>query len=123
MGVSNNECVIATILVDGDELDKVKKWVAALSPKQQSLFAFIVGFKTSVVTVFMAPCGDKKGHDEDIEATALREDFITLLKSFDDEEDGGWNPFKWIEVGYGEYGQKVLRGNCGECVGPYLDDQ
>ena len=29
--------------------------------------------------------------------------------------DDGSNPWSFVEVGYGEFGQKVLRGNCKNC--------
>lgn len=61
-------------------------------------------------TIFLAPGGSKKGWPEDRKQKILRDKFIEKIKSYNYEE--GDSPFSWVEVGYGEYGQKVLQGNC-----------
>ena len=75
----------------------------------------ITGDQTAVLknnkqTIIMAPDGSKKGWDVAIEGERIRDMFIKKLESFDYED--GSNPFDFVEVSYGEYGQKVLRGNC-----------
>lgn len=112
MGVENNECVIATTW-DEKAIRYIKDWVETLDKPSQSLFAFILGTANNKVTIFLAPSGSKKGWDEDIAAAKLRERLIEKIQLFDYSD--GSSPFDWVEVGYGEFGQKVLRGNCKNC--------
>lgn len=110
MGVENNECVIATTW-DNKAMDKVKQWVAKINSESwQSLFVFVPGIVNDKETVILAPCGSKKGWEEDKEIEYLRNSFIEYLETFNYED--GSNPFDYVEVGYGSFGQKVLRGNC-----------
>ena len=109
MGVKNNECVIATTW-NQDVAKAIKKWCGDLLELQQSLFAFVPALMNDKETVFLAPCGSKKGLAVDEEATELRNIFINFLETFN--YDDGSSPIDWVEVGYGEFGQKVLRGNC-----------
>lgn len=109
MGVENNECIIATTW-DEESMDKVRKWVKKLSKQSQSLFAFVPSVINSKITLFMGPDGSKKGWDLANNYEEIRNNLIEFLKKFDYED--GSSPFDYIEVGYGEYGQKVLRGNC-----------
>lgn len=117
MGVENNECVIATTF-DMGAIQSVKKWIAELSKEEQSLFAFIPCICNGKMTVVLGPDGSKKGWPTSNKGFELRDKFVAKLISFNYED--GSNPFEWIEVGYGEYGQKVLRGNCVNC---YNDDE
>ena len=118
MGIENNECVIATTWSKA-AMQKVKAWVDTLNNDERSLFAFLPGLVDSKETLFMAPDGSKKGWDIARQGESLRDQLIELLKTFDYED--GSNPFYWVEVGYGEFGQKVLRGNCKNVYGdePY----
>ncbi len=109
MGVENNECVVATTWSD-DAMQKVKEWVGGLSEDEQSLFAFVPALIDGKETVFMAPDGSKKGWDTAKQGEVLRNQLIELLETFSYED--GSSPFDWVEVGYGEFGQTVLRGNC-----------
>ena len=109
MGVENNECVVATTWSD-EAMQKVKDWVSGLDEESQSLFAFVPSLINDKKTLFMAPDGSKKGWDIAKHGKALRNQLIKLLVSFDYED--GSNPFDWVEVGYGEFGQTILRGNC-----------
>ena len=109
MGVENNECVIATTS-DNNAMIKIQDWVKTLNETQQSLFALLPSIVNNKKTIVLAPDGSKKGWEEAKQGDALRERLIYLLKTFDYED--GSNPFDWVEIGYGEFGQKVLRGNC-----------
>lgn len=109
MGVENNECVIATTWSD-EHINKMQEWINALVDEYQELFAFIPSLINGKTTIVLAPDGSKKGWDEAERGKDLRDDFISKLESFDYED--GSNPFDWVEVGYGEFGQKILRGNC-----------
>ena len=112
MGVINNEAVIATCWNE-EYVSKVKEWVETLEDRKKGLFAFIPSLINGNETIFLAPCGSKKGWPEDKELESLRDEFIRLLDSFAYED--GSNSFSYVEVGYGEYGQKVLRGNNKNC--------
>ena len=114
MGVCNNEAVLATTGND-DVVVKIKAWTLKQLPCQVSLFAFVPGCVNGKTTICLVPCGSKKGWPDDFDTEELRDRFIELLKSFDYED--GSSPIAWVEVGYGEYGQKVLRGNCVNCYG------
>jgi len=110
MGVENNECIIATTWSNGD-MQKVKEWVATLPDNEQSLFAFLPSLVNGKQTLFLAPDGSKKGAwIEAQQGQNLRNNLVDFLKTFAYED--GSNPFSFIEAGYGEYGQKILRGNC-----------
>ncbi len=114
MGVENNECVIATTR-NKDAIKSVKTWVDDLSKEHQSLFVFVDSLINAKTTVFLAPCGSKKGWDVDEDIEVLRRKFIAILEGFKYEDDS--SSFDWVEVGYGEFGQQVLRGNCANCYG------
>ena len=118
MGVENNECVVATTW-NRDAMKKVMDWIDTLPEAEQSLFAFSRSLVNTKETVFMGPDGSKKGWPHAEQGEALRNQLIELLESFNHED--GSNPFDWVEVGYGEFGQKVLRGNCTNMYGdePY----
>jgi hypothetical protein len=109
MGVENNECIIATTW-DEQSVNHIKKWIKTLSDDEKSLFCFIPALVNHKTTIILAPDGSKKGWDIADRIEQLRDSFYNLLKSFNYED--GSNPFDFIEVGFGEYGQKVLRGNC-----------
>jgi len=108
MGVENNEVIIATTWDDNAVL-KVQEWIKSLPEDQRSLFAILPSIVNGKQTVFLAPDGSKKGWEESDRGKLLRDEFIKQLKTFD--YDDGSNPFDFVEVGYGEFGQKVLRGN------------
>jgi len=109
MGVENNEIVIATTW-DKAVVNDINRWILGLDEDCQSLFAEIPGLVNGKITIVLAPCGSKKGWPEDKAAQELRKSFIAKLKTYDYSD--GSSPFDWVEVGYGEFGQKVLQGNC-----------
>lgn len=109
MGVEHNECVIATTW-DEEVVEKIKDWVATLDEEDQELFAFIPSLINYKTTVVLGPDGSKKGWPEAAHGERLRQALVAKLKSFDHNDSS--SPFSWVEVGYGELGQEVLRGNC-----------
>ncbi len=117
MGTENNECVIATTS-NKKAMADLKEYVNALDEPMlgpvrlqvRSLVHFIPGIINGVCTVVVAPDGSNKGWPEADLGDSVRAKIIDRIKSHDYED--GSNPFAWIEVGYGEYGQKILRGNC-----------
>ncbi len=106
MGVENNECVIA-LTWNKAAIESVKNWVKTLSEEKQSLFAFVPALTNGKETVFLAPDGSKKGWATANSIAELRVDFIKLIELLED--------FQWVEVGFGEFGQKVLQGNNSNC--------
>ncbi len=115
MGVENNECVIATTW-DNKAMNVIKKRVAALNERERSLFAFVPSLANAKETVFLAPTGSKKGWRNDRLGAAMRDELISWFSEFTHNDDS--NPFDWVEVGYGEFGQTILRGNC---INQYTD--
>jgi hypothetical protein len=109
VGIENNECVVATT-EDIDAMEKVMDWINTLTEEEQPLFSVSKSLINMKETVFMGPDGSKKGWPHSKQGEDLRNQLIELLESFNYED--GSNPFDWVEVGYGEFGQKVLRGNC-----------
>ena len=108
MGIENNECVVATTWNIAAMKD-VESWVEKLNADDRVLFSVLPSLEGGKKTIFMAPDGSKKGWDSAAHGENLRNRLITFLETFDYED--GSNPFYWVEVGYGEFGQKVLRGN------------
>lgn len=121
MGIENNEAICATTWHQ-DSIAKIEKWIDEEVPEEfQELFVTIPSIINGKCTIVFAPCGSKKGWDTDHEAEEIRDSFIFQLESCGgidyDIVDGErveypWNYWDWVEVGYGEYGQKILRGNC-----------
>ena len=117
MGVENNECVIATTWND-EAVETIQKWILSLSKEEQSLFAILPSLVNGKQTIVLAPDGSKKGWETAKQGEKLRNRFITRLEGLNYEDNSG--PFYWVEVGYGEFGQKVLHGNC---VNRYSDKE
>lgn len=117
MGIKNNEVVIATTW-NKKALQEVREWIYTVDPKYRKLFVIIQSIVNGEYTIVLGPDGSGKGWTEDNEGRILRNTFISKLKTFDYED--GSNPFKYVEVGYGDFGQKVLRGNC---KNTYSDDE
>ena len=107
MGVENHNAVIATTS-DPVLVEKMRYWIADLEELSER---FLVGPKimNGCITIVLVPDGSKEGWHESDESDALRMAFIKRIKE-DDYEDGS-SPWRWLEIGFGEYGQKVLRGN------------
>lgn len=113
MEVQNNNAVIATTWSKG-EVARIKQWVDGLM-EMKSLF--LVGREelNGETTIVMVPDGSKEGWPESDAGDALRDSFIAELEKAN--YDDGSNPWDFVEVGFGEFGQKVLRGNCKNCYG------
>ncbi len=108
MGIYNNEVVIATCEIP-ELILELEAWISNLPDRERQRFvsapSVVNGFKTFV----LVPDGSKKGWVTAEEGEILRNKFVEKLEQF--AYDDGSNNCKWVEVGYGEYGQKVLRGN------------
>jgi hypothetical protein len=79
----------------------------------KTLFLFGQKEINGITTIVMVPDGSKEGWPESVVGDLLRNLFIRELEKAD--YDDGSNPWSFVEVGYGEFGQKVLRGNCENC--------
>ncbi len=113
MGVENNNAVIATTW-NKDEVVRIKKWVDSLS-EMKGLFLFGDEEINGKITVVMVPDGSKEGWPKSDTGDKLRDAFVAELEKAN--YDDGSNPWNFVEVGYGEFGQKVLRGNNKNCYG------
>jgi len=108
MGVSNNEMVV--VVCKATTIGVIKEWVRTECTLEEGhLFTFMEGLINSHTTTILAPSGSKKGWDTDIMATKLRKRFIKFLES--KKYMDGSSSYQWVEVGFGEFGQKILQGN------------
>ena len=112
MGVENNEAILATTWND-EVVEKTRSWIKSVDENLQQLFVIVPCICNGKHTILLAPSGSKKGWPEDDRVTELRRNFIAYLNSFNYGD--GSSPFDWVEVGWGEFGQKVLRGNNINC--------
>ena len=114
MGEINHNCVIATTWQD-ELVDKFEHWVRQFDIEWQRQFAITGSRSNGYSTIVLTPDGSKEGWITSDQGDQLRADFIDFLESH--AYDDGSSPFAWVEVGYGERGQKVLRGNNVNCYG------
>lgn len=120
MGTVNHNAVIATTWSD-EQLEKIQDWIALLPNDQHELF--VVGNEVSgYQTIVLVPDGCREGAAGSNEYDALRDRFIKQLSKVTYPD--GSSPWAWVEVGFGEYGQKILRGNNRNCYDDreYKDD-
>lgn len=110
MGDIHHNTVIATTWSDS-EVERIKTWVSEI---EDEFWAGLFVWGTSVIngftSVVLMPDGSKEGWPESITGDKLRDSFIDTLK-MSDYSDGS-SPWSYVEVGYGDYGQKVTIGNC-----------
>ena len=118
MGIENNEAVLATTY-DDKIVEDIQAWAEGKACAE--LLAFIPSIVNSKTTIVLAPSGSKKGWDTNLIAESFRDAFIAKLEGYKYED--GSSPINWIEVGYGEFGQTILRGNCVNCYNnlPYAE--
>jgi len=100
---------------------EIENW--AMEINMETAFLFGEEETNGYVTIVLVPNGSKKGWPEAEAGDNLRADFKKKLESYAYED--GSNPFSWVEVGYGEYGQKLLDGNNKNMYNDkeYADDQ
>lgn len=109
MGVINHNAVIATT-ESHKNIDDLKDWITYLGNIEESmLFVFIDCVSNNICTVILAPDGEDEGTKYSDKGDDLRQKFIKYLGS--EKYNDGSDIWSWIEVGYGEFGQKILRGN------------
>lgn len=112
MGVVNHNAIIATTW-SKERADAIHVWISGLTEQQQKLFVNSEGLVNQYQTFALMPDGSKEGWDASDAGDDLRELFIARLTE-DNYEDGS-SPWAWVEVGYGEFGQTVIRGNNQNC--------
>ena len=105
MGIMNHNAVIASTWND-QRYENVAEWCRRLG---SPLFLFEETSFNKTRTIVLVPDGSKEGWPASDAGDGLRAAFIKRLEA--DQYDDGSSPWEWIEVGYGEYGQTVLRGN------------
>lgn len=119
MGVVNHNAMVITTWSD-DRASELQAWIDQLSERDQELIIRAGSWVNGLHTFFVAPDGSKEGWDDSDKGDRLRGRIVERL-AVDDYGDGS-SPWSWVEVGFGEYGQKVLRGNCKNCYGRVVRD-
>ena len=109
MGVINHNAMVVTTWSD-DRANELQSWIDQLSDREQELIVRVGSWVNGQHTFFVAPDGSKEGWEESNEGDRLRDKIVKRL-AVDDYNDGS-SPWSWVEVGFGEFGQKVLRWNC-----------
>ena len=113
MGIINHNAIIATTW-SYEKASELQSWIdRELSVEHKSLITCLESSVNTYTTFVLGPDGSKEGWPESDQADELRARLIKRL-SLDDYEDGS-SPWNFVEVGYGEYGQKILSGNCANC--------
>jgi molybdopterin converting factor small subunit len=119
VGTINHNAVIASTW-DKDEVKRIEEWIESLECDgiivRDVKSRFVVGpvdeFNAGQ-TIVMLPDGSKEGWGPSDWFDALRDQFIEELDKVNYED--GSSPWKYVEVGYGEFGQKLIRGNNVNC--------
>ena len=125
MSTTQHHAVVATTW-SKDRFEQMRTWTeerrAVILPTgrldMSSLFTFGESAINGFFTVALLPDGSGEGWDADVHGDMLRDEFIAKLSEF--VYDNGSNPWKWVEVSYGDRGQKLVRGNCIDRVGDGL---
>ena len=112
MGIINHNAVVATTWNENEVL-RIKEWVKSLDEKTQAAFLFGPRVVNGYATVILVPDGSKEGWDESTKGDVLRSRFTSKLE--ESNHNDGSSPWDYVEIGYGEFGQKVLQGNCRNC--------
>lgn len=108
MGIIHHHAVVATVNIQ-ENIVKVNDWIFSLPPEKCKRFCDAPAPMNGYHTFVLTPDGSKEGCAESDAGDQLRAEFISFLESFA-YEDGSSN-VSWIEVGFGEFGQTIDRGN------------
>lgn len=107
MGTMNHNALIATTWNE-KEADSFQEWLNEQPPIKQYVLRgepLMNGYQTFV----FVPDGSKEGWALSDDADKYRDQIIERL-ALNAYEDGS-SCWDWVEVGFGEYGQRVTRGN------------
>jgi len=105
MGTIHHNSVLVTTCFE-KSFERIRLWIDRLPEETKRLFVLGPVVTNGYQTVVLIPDGSKEGWSESDDGDSLRAAFIEFIKK--DKDDFS----DWIEVGYGELGQEVLRGNC-----------
>lgn len=108
MGTTNHNAVIATTSSNTHIAD-LKVWIETMGVHEKPKFIFGNVEMNAYQTVVLVPDGSNENWDDSEHGDDLRQVFIDYLESKKFEDDS--NCWVWVEVGFGDFGQKVLRGN------------
>jgi len=108
MGVMNHNAVVATTWNDKC-FDRLMLWLNEQPEQLRNLCLVGEPHTNGERTICIVPDGSKEGWPKSDNVDELRQSLIERLK--EDEYEDGSSPWCWVEVGFGEFGQKVLRGN------------
>lgn len=119
MGITQHKAVVATTWSD-QKFRAIKVWVDGLKPggahfDPRRLFMFGESVTNCYHTVVMLPDGHHEGWPGAVACDAVRAEFIALMTAY--ANDDGSNSWRWVEVEYGERGQKLRGGNNTDLVG------
>jgi hypothetical protein len=106
MGTINHNAIIATTW-SSNIADEFAKWLASNLPAHRFIRTEIMinNFQSFV----LPPDGSKEGFEDSNTGDVLRQKTIERLQQ-DCYEDGS-SPWKWVEVSFGEFGQRISNGN------------
>ncbi|MCZ6655585.1 MAG: hypothetical protein O7D91_21460 [Planctomycetota bacterium] len=107
MGIINHNAVIAVTSMS-HIAHEMHVWIRQQNP--EDCFALSPAQVNDTTSFILWPDGSKEGWQESDDGDDLRSKFIRRIAE-DDYSDGS-SPWAWVEVGFGEYGQEVLAGNC-----------
>lgn len=97
----NHNAVLAT--GNSEELALITDWIAKVDERYKKLFVVVPGIGNDFVTVVLVPDGGNELWELSDTLDIIRESFIRMVNEL--------KCWRWVEVGYGEYGQAITRGN------------
>ena len=106
MGMIQHRALIVTAVLDED-IKKLKDFISKF--ENQALFTFTKGICNGYETLFVAPSGSKVGWSEYDDAIDIQDEIIEFLEH--QKYDDGSSPYEYLQVDYGEFGQKIITGN------------
>lgn len=109
VGIINHNAMVITTWSDRCAREFLD-WIDLLAKGDRSLIVRVESRINVYHTFFVGPDGSQEHWDESHEGDLLRDRIVERL-SRDNRSDGS-SPWKWVEVSFGEYGQKIVRGNC-----------
>jgi hypothetical protein len=108
MSITNHNAILATTY-DLRLTREMEAWINTLLPKWQRLFVKIDSGMNKFQTIIMAPDGSAESWQTSVDAAEIRKSFIEQLEKCKFAD--GTSAWRWVEIGFGEYGQRILQGN------------
>lgn len=105
MGNINHNVILATTCIE-EVATRMEQYLTHVSVPCIKDKTWLNGYRTFVIM----PDGGQEDNPPSAGMDGFRNRFIERLRE-DDYTDGSGSPWVWVEVGYGDYGQKLLRGN------------